>query len=319
MKRIVKRLVPHRVRMRVRRLRQGRELRKEFVTDAERFAVAAPLAEGAGSGLTPVQLEAQLTRDYHRVEKGLALGDPKRPFGAEVAARIDSLLPEAQIRANGSAYVEAAASARLALENWNEEGVIDARLAPALEDQGSGLEEPDRFFASRHSVRHFSRERVDAGLVAEAVRLAAFSPSVCNRQPWKVRLYAGDDVTRLLRHQNGNRGFTDEIPTLALVSVELGHFAGAGERNQAWIEGGIFSSTLVWALHGVGLESCMLNLSVTNAAAEALRRESGMPQSEVPIMMIAVGHGAEGRRVARSPRREVSELLDVDRSPVLVG
>ena len=59
----------------------------------------------------------------------------------------------------------------------------------------------------------------------------------------------------------------------------------------------------------VGMDCCMLNLSATSSRADALREESGMPVSEVPIMMMAIGHGATDRRVARSPRLSLSEVL----------
>lgn len=305
----VKQLIPRSLRARIRETRKRRALQREFASDGARYELAAPLAEGASSTLTPLQREAQLTRDYHRIEKGLALGAPKRPFGAAVAERIDALLPAAQSESPDAYYVAAATSARAALTAWNEEGSVDSTVAPRLADDGRGCDEPEVFFTSRHSVRDFESGAVDPSIVAEAIRLATFSPSVCNRQPWKVRVFEGADVPRILRYQNGNRGFRENVPMLAVVSVELAHFSGAGERNQAWIEGGIFSSSLVWAMHGLGLDSCMLNLSITNSAADALREAAGIPASEVPIMMIAFGRGADGHRVARSPRRELDEVF----------
>ncbi len=255
-----------------------------------------------------MQLEAQLTRDYHRVEKGLALASPKRPFGEDVLARLETLIPVAQHANPDAAFVRAAESARDALASWNSGGGPDATVAPVAESGDRGID-VDRFFRTRHSVRDFAKEAVSAEKIRRAVELAAFSPSVCNREPWKLRQFFGEDVARILIHQNGNRGFAQCIPALLLVSVELGYFAGAGERNQAWIEGGIFSASLVWALHGIGLDSCMLNLSLTTSMADDLRTAVGMPESEVPIMMIAVGRGRTGHRVARSPRRTVAQLI----------
>ena len=305
----VKRMIPKGLRMRIREMRKRRALQREFVSDGERYVVAAPLAEGASSSLNALQREAQLTRDYHRIEKGLALDAPKRPFGAAVAERLDALLPAAQAESPDAYYVAAATSARAALTAWNDGGAVDEIVAPEAPDGSRGCDDPEVFFTSRHSVRNFQQGSVDPAIVAEAVRLATFSPSVCNRQPWKIRVFEGADVPRILKYQNGNRGFRENVPMLAVVSVELAHFSGPGERNQAWIEGGIFSSSLVWAMHGLGLDSCMLNLSITNSAADALREAAGIPASEVPIMMIAFGRGAEGHRVARSPRRELDAVL----------
>lgn len=280
----------------------------EFRADATRYVRSADSGESSSQSRTPVHLEAQLTRDYHRVEKGLALASPKRPFGEDVLARLETLIPVAQRANPDAAFVRAAESARDALALWNSGGGPDATVAPVAGSGDRGID-VDQFFPTRHSVRDFSKEAVSADEIMRVVELAAFSPSVCNREPWKVRQFFGKDVARILIHQNGNRGFAQAIPALLLVSVELGYFAGPGERNQAWIEGGIFSASLVWALHGIGLDSCMLNLSLVTSQADDLRAAVGMPESEVPIMMIAVGRGRPGHRVARSPRRTVTQLI----------
>ncbi|WP_162246669.1 nitroreductase family protein [Microbacterium sp. Root53] len=256
-------------------------------------------------------LEAEITKDYHRVEKGLALAAPKRPFGSEVQARLERLLPLAEAQDPNAPYVRFGREALEALKLWNESGVIDDRIAPPRSVARTESLEPSvspQFFQSRHSVRHFAAEPVDRALLDEAIILAAQSPSVCNREPWRIRIYDGADVQRLLAHQNGNRGFTSDVPALALITVDLGMFTGLGERNQPWIEGGIFSSTFVWALHSLGLSSCMLNLSLETRAADALRAEAGVSAGEVPIMMVAIGWASENHRVARSGRRDLAQL-----------
>jgi len=260
--------------------------------------------------MTARQREAQLTKDYHRVEKGMALPDPKRPFGADVQERLDALLSINGVVAHEAAYAISAREAQSALRVWNHGGPLDDGVAPhAVAQETHALPDPTAFFLSRHSVRNFVPEPPSADILAEATRLALSSPSVCNRQPWFVRYYAGAEVTEILRHQNGNRGFSTNVPTLALVSVDVELFGGSIERNQAWIEGGIFSSSLVWAFHALGLESCMLNLSMTTRSADALRRAAGMSDSELPIMMIAIGSAAPGHRRARSSRRHLTEVV----------
>ncbi len=109
--------------------------------------------------------------------------------------------------------------------------------------------------------------------------------------------------------QNGNSGFGSAVPTVALVTVDTQLFAGPGERNQGWIDGGLFSMSFVWALHGLGLDSCMLNLSLRNGRSDALRRTLDIPDYELPIMMIAIGYARPGHRVARSPRRPIDEIV----------
>jgi nitroreductase len=145
--------------------------------------------------------------------------------------------------------------------------------------------------------------------VQEAVSYAINSPSVCNRQSWKVRVYSDAvGVETALSFQNGNKGF-GAVPAVAIITSDLKLFSGPGERNQAWIEGGIFGMSVVWALHALRIDSCMLNFSEGNRQGDALRRSLDISDSEVIVMMIAMGYGAEGVRVARSPHRSIDEIL----------
>ena len=202
-----------------------------------------------------------------------------------------------------------AESAHEALRAWNERGFITEEVAPAARSAGCGLNHADQFFRSRHSVRDFDTTEVYDSTLAHAVDLAICSPSVCNRQAWQVRFFRGDAVARVLAHQNGNSGFTHVVPVVALVTVDTRLFSGPGERNQPWIEGGIFSMSFVWALHALGLASCMLNMSLTNSRVDSLRNEFGIDDCELVIMMIAIGHARRGHRIARSPRRSIDEVV----------
>jgi nitroreductase len=169
------------------------------------------------------------------------------------------------------------------------------------------IESPERFFETRHSIRNFSDAVVDDTLLDRAVAMAIRSPSVCNRQPWQVRFLRGESAARARGFQNGNRGI-EPLPVLAIVTVDSRMFEGRGERNQGWIEGGVFSASLMYAFHGLGLDSCMLNMSTSNSVARRLRSELGMDDYELVIMMIAIGYGADGARAPRSARREVRDV-----------
>lgn len=264
------------------------------------------LAHGALAGRN---LEAQVTKDYHRVEKGLALADPKQPFGNAVAERLDMLVPVAAAGSPEAAYVAHATSARAALHDWNTAGSRVEEISPLRTPAERGIPDPDQFFTTRHSVRDYEKRDVPDEVLNHAVALAVNTPSVCNRQAWHVRFYRGVDAQKALRFQNGNAGFGDGVPVVGVVTTDARMFAGAGERNQPWIEGGLFSMSLVWALHGLGVDSCMLNMSVTNDRAASVRAELGMDDEELVVMMVAIGYGREGHRRARSPRRATTEVI----------
>lgn len=280
---------------------------REFRLDKRRYAKAMmPEDKFTSARLSGRNLEAQLTKDYHRVEKGLALRDPKRPFGSEVHRRLDMLMPSAPADAT---YLAHAQSAREALDGWNADGDRRDDISPIRDIAERGISDASAFFNSRHSVRDFDDREVANEALAEAVRLAISTPSVCNRQAWFVRFLEGADARDALKLQNGNLGFGHAIPKIALITVDARMFAGAGERNQAWIEGGLFSMSLVWALHSLGVDSCMLNMSVRNRTSSKLRKRFALDDSELVIMLIGIGYGREGHRRARSPRRTSNEVI----------
>jgi nitroreductase len=318
----------------VRRAQRDWAMYSEFLRDYRRYRdSAAPSDRTVTEMLSGVNLEAQLTKDYHRVEKGLSLREPKQPFGAAVERRLSMLIPVAAGAGAGAGadgpdaaagaaagaetadapYLRFAQEARGALGTWNDRGTIDDDLSPqALPAPLFGAVEMDRLFATRHSVRDFDEHRpVEPATLEEAVRLATYTPSVCNRQAGRVHAFSGaDDAARILAHQTGNAGFRSQVRSVLVVTVERGLFAGTDERNQRWIDGGLFAMTLVWALHGLGVSSCMLNWSMSNAQSDALRTEAGIPDSEDVICLIAIGYPPQrGFRVARSPRRPVGQVL----------
>jgi nitroreductase len=296
---------------------KARIIREVLVDGRRHVTYAAAVDRLSALSVGERQLEAQITKDYHRIEKGLALREPRRGFGIAVAARLRANIPRYQaISGHDPTVVQHAQSALDALSLWHTDerhvegdGPTRFLASPELLDPG----QVESFFRSRASVRDFADRSLPPELIAQAAALALSSPSVCNRQAWG--LWAFHDpatVQRLARLQNGSSGFRDQIPCLLVVTVDAQMFAGAGERNQRWIDGGLYAMSLVWALHALGVASCMLNWSVGRQQTQKLREAARIPDHMDVITMIAVGFPREGLRVARSPRRPVESVLHSD-------
>ncbi|MDH6235376.1 nitroreductase family protein [Cryobacterium sp. CG_9.6] len=322
MKTLVKRHLPTRVLNSWKTMQTGLTNTREALLDAKRHRVYGGPGEGSfDSSWTGRQLETQLTKDYHRVEKGLALREPKRPFGAEVEKRLRvGLSTLAAGTAGPITYGSFAESALTALQSWNAGGAADPRVAlPVVRDdvlrQANSSEARtilfDDFFTSRRSIRDFdSSLNVDIADIEAAVALATNTPSVCNRQAFRVHMYTGKQaVTSVLSQQNGNAGFRNSIPVVLVVTVDARLFSGASERNQRWIDGGLFAMTLGWALHSRDLGTCFLNWSMKNSESDALRSSAGIAAHEDIVTLIAVGIPPKSFKVARSPRRQIDEVL----------
>jgi len=299
--------------------------------DLQRFMRASSVSGRFG---TDGKLRAWIEADVHKIEKALALKEPRTGFGKPVVHRlIDSL--ELYVSSHGNdAPVPLALNTLNAYRAFHDTlGASDPALwaridalasrASAGTFGGGGVMQVGRaeiharaqldltaFFDARHSIRHFDEREVDAALIAQAVRMAQRTPSVCNRQASKVHVYSEPvDRERVLACQQGNRGFGEQAKVALVVTVDLETFFSVGERNQAWIDGGMFAMTLVWALHSLGLGCCCLNWSVERERDAHVHEVGAIPDTEVVIMMIAVGHLPEVLNVAQSVRRPLDEVM----------
>src|SRR5690606_37048856 len=105
----------------------------------------------------------------------------------------------------------------------------------------------------------------------------------------KVYVFEGDYKMNVLKHQNGNSGFGQDADKVLIITAELMDFRGPRERNQAYIDGGMFSMSLMYALHSLGVGTCALNLSLNYNDELKLKKVAKIPESEVTIMMMALG------------------------------
>ena len=189
--------------------------------------------------------------------------------------------------------------------NQSEGGIRDfSRIDEA--DRAAFL----RVFSSRSSMRHFDPTKIPSKeAIKEAVKVSLRTPSVCNRQTWRVHSYASEDAQKLLALQNVNRGFGQTIPHVLVVTSDLRLFTGTSERYQSWIDGGMFSMSLLLALHSGGLGAISLNWSVLNRQDKALRAAADIPDHERIIMLIGCGYPVENSKVPVSSRRSPEDIL----------
>lgn len=282
---------------------------------------------------------AAIIKTYHRIEKGLALAAPRPGFGVQAVRQLLSELDSYLVKYAPDRVSRSALNTLHEYQAFNlrcgaatvadiDEGIAalfvkQGNIAADCEEGGTcTVKRTDvfaaarmdllPFFSNRFSVRQFTEEPVDMALIERAIGMAQKTPSVCNREAGRVAVIRNKPLqARAFALQNGNRGFGEQADKLLIVAADLRCFLNVGERYQAWIDGGMFAMSLVYALHSLGLGSCCLNWSVESGADRALRRELDLPEEWAVIMMIAVGHLPECFAVAQSPRRPFSEIIRV--------
>jgi nitroreductase len=254
-----------------------------------------------------VQARAELQKDIHLIERALALPEPRRPFGAGPVKRIEDIIANYgnQLGENLLSQAETVLKGR---QYWNDSGFRPEQLA---EPKGTEIE---KFLVSRRSVRAFgSDKQITTGELEQVVAMAIQAPSVSNTQSWSVRAYReAEDITRILKLQYGNVG-NSPIPVLLMVTVDIRNFTGSNERNQMWIDGGIFLQQLLLAMHAAGWATCPMNFSATNSQANKLRKLANIAEYEEIICFVSIGEEDQAIAPAPSLRKPVEEVLRVEK------
>jgi nitroreductase len=146
--------------------------------------------------------------------------------------------------------------------------------------------------------------------IENAVRQALKSPRSCNREMRRVHVaYEPELRNELLSYHSGNRGFGHRLGAVLVITADIREFDMVGERNQGWVDGGIFAMSLVMALHANRLGSCLLNWSQDCDQDMHLRAAFDIPDHEMIITFLGVGQMPETFEVCASPSPRVEDVL----------
>jgi nitroreductase len=332
---VLSRVVPAPVRRRLRSL-QARAQRPGLVLGDWRRYRQAAAAEMVPRN--PGNARALMAFFSHSLQKGLSRqGDEFRPgFGVAALTALSSAM-QAWLRLGGGQddtfFVEAASTVNaylarhqaLGVATGDKEGLFPPDLLATIRSIDSDLggvktvaappsSEPRDFAqlaAGRVSIRHFGPGQVDRDRLTQAVDIARHTPSVCNRQP--VRVHAYQDAALIetaLRLQGGLTGFASP-PTLLAVTADLTAFVAATERNEPYVDGGLFAMSLLYALEHLGLAACPLNAMFNHHQDKALRQLLDIPKTECFVMFIAVGPRPDPVVVPKSARQPVDGVLRI--------
>ncbi|AVZ30696.1 nitroreductase family protein [Nodularia spumigena] len=288
---------------------------------------------------TKNMLQGRIIAHYHVIEKGLSLKNPRPGFGINVVNNLVSILKRYEENYGLDEVSKVAINVLFSYQKFNLSHDIDNQelyqeLIKLQQKSPSSDEYPleggtitltkedihksafinfQDFVNSRHSIRNFGTGDVDIKIIEKAVSMAIRTPSVCNRQTWKVHVYDNEKIkNQILSHQNGNRGFGEYANKVLVITSDLIYFTNASERNQCFVDGGLFAMSLIYALHSLGIGSCCLNWCVSHQTDKRLRKDAGIQETETVIMMLAVGNLPAKLSVANSARKKVEDILVVN-------
>jgi len=192
---------------------------------------------------------------------------------------------------------------------------------------------------SRVSANYFDPATpVSDEQVAELARLATLAPSAFNVQNWQFVAVRSQEAREKLRELSFGQQKVVDAPVTFIISGTLkaqdqvaaalkpavdkgiliqpvvdswtrmaqGSMNGdeRAQRDEALRSASLAAMTMILAAEGMGLSSC----AMTGFDAEAVHAAFGLGADEVPVMLVAIGHAAQGNW-PQKPRRPLDDVL----------
>lgn len=110
--------------------------------------------------------------------------------------------------------------------------------------------------------------------------------------------------------QNGTRGFGHLADKILLVSTDMSNWAPV-DRNSAFLDAGIFTMNLLYALHYKHIAACPLNADMGSKLVKEIHKRLNIPMSEIPVCFITIGNASKEFLVANSQRIDIENVYSI--------
>lgn len=169
----------------------------------------------------------------------------------------------------------------------------------------------DDFVSTRHSIRMYDKKPLSYAEIRKAVELANKAPSACNRQPSYVyfsnQKFTVEKIDELI---TGSNGFKGETPNYIVITTDRACFMKE-EQFQWYINGGIYLSYLVMALHSLGIGACIMQWKAFHKNENELKKLLGISKSEAIIAIVGCGYYQENTKCIYAQRKNAEDTLRI--------
>lgn len=318
----------------IERLNTRHFINKCYVFDKRRFVKFSRALHTSGAD----HIVAQMAICTHVIEKGLTMPEMRHGFGQEMVTRLIGLCREWSEKYDKSNHFFLQA-AKVILEynsvhdklafSFKDPFLAELKkfvgdfsfLKPSEQILSQGKEQffsklqasfPE-FAQSRHSVRNFSNQEIPVQELMDSIKLAQCAPSACNRQSTRIHVVTGKkDIQAILSIQNGNRGFSNLIDKLLIVTYDVTSYGSVRERNLGFVDSGIFTMNLLYALHCHQIGTCPLNWCDSPKDDAKLRSIVAIDEKESVTILIACGYVPDHEfKIAKSERIDSQSIITV--------
>lgn len=279
--------------------------------------------------------ESKILRQTHMIEKGMSLTAPRKGFGQQKIEVLFDMLdqylkmgypPDGMPFQDAIIVLDAYVDMQRDLGYENPSMIEKLKTYDVYKVNGltAGIKHDTRtnllscvdkpfpdFFNSRHSMRQFDDRAVNIEDVKKAIKIAQKAPTACNRQASRVYMYTdkatNDALGELIA---GNTGFQQEVQNYLVITADVSAFYDTFERNQVYVEAGLFSMALVEALHYYGVGSCILQNGEYYKKNKKFKDIcKNIPDNERIVLFVAIGYYKNNFTYAMSLRKKVDNVF----------
>ncbi|MBU8906546.1 nitroreductase family protein [Desertibacillus haloalkaliphilus] len=281
-----------------------------------------------------------LRRSIHRIEKGLIMKNRKEVFGLDyiydTVQNYSALLSKNQLsevehqwcydvlnnyfKTSGQNRVveeslkvfKEANQSYTKFNSRNNSSVPYIRIK--MEEKNIGtIDELLNLSYYRRSVRWYQQRPVEKNKIENAIKVAAQSPSACNRQPFHYKIFLNNPMrNKILNCAMGTKGYADNVPGVAVVVGELEAYFDERDRHLIYIDSSLATMSLVYGLEVQGVSSCIINWPDIPERERKLKSLLNLPDNQRVIMLVAFGYADENEKVAYSAKKTTKELAIFD-------
>lgn len=160
---------------------------------------------------------------------------------------------------------------------------------------------------NRFSFRHFSEKDVSNDIITEALDIAKKSPSACNRQAYRVHVFSGKEKDFILQMQGGANSFYNEANKAVLITGNMNRYFTT-EMHLPYVDGSLFAMSFIYALTSLGIASIPLTMGRKLEIIKNMKYKMHIPENEVPVILIAIGHYPDNATLSLSYRNQVEKF-----------
>lgn len=202
--------------------------------------------------------------------------------------------------------------------------------------EDESLEKGKEFYEvmkKRRSIRNFSPEKFDIGLIELAIKTAGTAPSGANKQPWRFVIVESPEVKKEIRiaaekeekesyERRMPQSWLDDLAPLGtdwhkefleiapylIVVFKIDFVKSDNELKKHYYVNesvGLATGMLLAALQNMGLSTLTHTPSPMNFLQKILDR----PSNEKPYLLIPVGYPAEDAEVPDITKKQLPEIM----------